>query len=731
MRQEMDITMLKQNAQWIKPAHELGESAPLFRRQFSVTKEISKATLLITAMGVYEATLNEKRVGDFILAPGWTSYHKRLQVQEYDITSSLKEENELTVLVGKGWYRSPMGWPDEEQQAALGQIPAGLIAHIHLLYTDGSESNIYSDTSWCVSESAVRFSEIYDGEIYDASFCCSHAGAVQAFAGPTDTLIPQQGEKIIEQERLAPASIFTTPKGERVIDFGQNLTGYIEIALRAEAGQKVSLSFAEVLDKNGNFYTENYRAAKSQYLYTCKTGFQTYKPKCTFYGFRYIRIDDFPDGIENAAMQHFTAVTVHSELTRTGFISSSNPLLNQLFHNIIWGQKCNYLDVPTDCPQRNERLGWTGDAQAFVRTAALNFDVEPFFNKWLSDLKADQNENGCVGHYIPELNKESSPSAAWSDAACICPWEIYLAYGNKQILENQFSSMCKWVDFIGCTTQAPFLWTGCSHYGDWLGLDAPVGSCKGSSRQDFIASAFYAYSASLVIKAGKALGKDVKAYEQLYHNILQTFRRTFTEYTTQTECVLAAYFGLAEDPQKAVVQLVSLIEQAGGKLQTGFVGTPYLLHVLSDYGNTDLAYDLLLKTDYPSWLYPVTKGATTVWEHWDGIMENGDFWSPDMNSFNHYAYGAVADWIYTKAAGIQTIEEAPGYARVKIAPIPNKRLDWLDVRLVTRQGEIISCWKKQEHYWRFDITTPTDAIIVIGEEQMHVKKGSYCFFRPF
>ena len=637
------------NAKWIRPAQTTGDVCPVYSKQFSPDQNLSSvahATLSVTAMGVYEASLNGKRIGDFVLAPGWTSYRHRLQVQTYDITDLLSSENELSIIVGKGWYRSPLAWPDEAHRQQKAQISAGLIALLTITYTDGNTQLLPTGADWSAYESNVRFSEIYDGETYDAAFDPSSAPiAIAEFDGPSDTLIAQQGEKITEQERILPARIFTTPAGETVVDFGQEITGYVEVSLDAHAGDCVELSHAEVLDKYGNFYTENYRAAKAKFFYFCKDGFQTWHPKLTFFGFRYIRVDQFPGGAKAVRPDNFTAVVVCSDLQRTGFLSSSNPLLNKLFDNIIWGQKGNFVDVPTDCPQRDERLGWTGDAQVFIRTACYNFDTEAFYRKWLSDLAADQYPDGHVDHVIPAILENQKSSAAWGDAACVCPWELYLAFGDENILRSQFNSMKKWVGYITSSTTTKNLWTGGEHYGDWLGLDAPSGSYKGSSDEDLIASAFYAHSTELVMKAGNVLGEDVSEYETLYKNIVAAFQETWPVYHTQTECILAAHFHLAKDCQAAADQLAKLVTDAGVQLKTGFVGTPYLLHVLSDYGYVSLAWSLLLRENYPSWLYPITKGATTIWEHWDGIMENGDFWTRDMNSYNHYASGAVADWV--------------------------------------------------------------------------------------
>lgn len=720
---------MKWEAKWIKTCTDMGDAAPVFLKEFKLSGKVEKATLTVTAMGVYEAVLNGKRIGKFILAPGWTAYHKRLQYQTYDVTELLKENNQLTVTVGKGWYHGNMpGDCTHPHQKELVERPMGMILQLVIRYTDGTCETIITDENWKYAESAIRFSEIYDGEIYDATYEPRFEHTAVCFDGPSDTLILQQGEEIHEQEHIEAARIFTTPKGETVIDFGQELTGYVEIRLEGKTGEVLDLSFAEVMDKEGNFYTENYRLAKAQYHYICREGKQTYKPKLTYWGFRYIRVNEFPGGIDRVTPDAFTAIVIHSDIKRTGYLSCSNTNLNKLFSNVIWGQKGNFVDVPTDCPQRDERLGWTGDAQVFVRTACYNYDVEKFFTKWLADLAAGQYEDGCVGHVVPDLFHTQEASAAWGDAATICPWNIYLAYGNKEILKQQFHSMKKWIDYITTHTTTPDLWTGSEHFGDWLGLDAPSGSYKGSSDQWFIASAFYAYSTSLVIKTGKVLNEEVSEYEKLYDRILTAFRKQYPICHTQTECVLAAYFGLAVDCQAVADQLAKMIIDCGTRLETGFVGTPYLLHVLSKFGYSELAYSLLLREEYPSWLYPVTKGATTVWEHWDSIMEDGSFWSSDMNSFNHYAYGSVTDWVYSVAAGINTVESAPGYEKIVIAPVPDARLDWLKASVETRHGLVSSMWRKEEDFWRYEIITPVETIVEIAGISHQVSAGTYYFY---
>lgn len=716
-------------AKWITPPQEMGDVCPVFQKVWAMSDSVKKAELLVTALGVYEAKLNGKRVGEYVLAPGWTAYEKRLQYQIYDITELIKEQNTLEITVGKGWYRSPMpGWVENEGKKKRIGTPCGLFGEIRLTFDNDDIVILPTDTSWKCAESPVRFSEIYDGESFDARFCPQNWEGVREFEGPTDTLIPQEGEEIREMEYVCAKRIFVTPAGETVIDFGQEITGYVEISVEAREGDRIRILHGEVLDAEGNFYNENYRSAKAQICYICKEGKQTWHPVHTFFGFRYLKLEEFPG---EAHTDQFMGIAVYSNMKKTGAIRCGVPELNQLMSNIFWGQKGNFLDVPTDCPQRDERLGWTGDAEVFVKTASYNFDVEKFFSKWLHDLAADQWENGAVPHVIPDYLGEAA-SAAWGDAAAICPWQIYQTYGNKKILREQFGSMKKWVNYITEATSTPYLWTGGTHFGDWLGLDAPSGSYKGSSRDDLIASAFYAWSAGLVVKAGKVLGEEVDEYENLQGEIISAFRKKFTEYRTQTEYAVAVRFGLAENPQKSADELAELVKKDGVRLKTGFVGTPMLLHVLSAYGHSDLAYSLLLRREYPSWIYPITKGATTIWEHWDGIMPDGGMWSTDMNSFNHYAYGAVADWIYEEAAGITP--ELPGFEKARIEPKPDGRLGWLEASLETRHGKITSGWSYESIAEaggmgiRYEIEAEMPAVIVINEKEYQVKPGKYIFW---
>ena len=714
------------SSNWITVSQETGDVCPVFRKQFATGKTIEKAELQITALGVYHAEINGQRVGNFVLAPGWTSYDHRLQVQIYDVTALLQTENDLRVTIGRGWFRSPMpGWLNsEDKQRRMGQ-PCGLIASLHICYADGADETILTDETWQWAKSRILFSEIYDGETCDARIEPKDWQPVKTLEWSKDILIPQEGEEIRETERVTAKRIFKTPQGDTVVDFGQEVTGYVEITLTAHAGDEVLFDHAEVQDRDSNWYNENYRSAKAQARYICREGKQTWHPELTFFGFRYIRLLSWPG---EAKAENFTAIAVHSDMKRTGWLKSGNAEMNQLFSNIVWGQRGNFLDVPTDCPQRDERLGWTGDAQVFIKTASYLFDTERFFRKWLHDMAADQRESGEVGQVIPDLMPEAASSAAWGDAATICPWQVYQTYGDRAVLEDQFESMRRWVDYITGDTTTPFLWTGHEHFEDWLGLDAPSGSYKGSSRADFIAAAFYARSAELTVKAGRVLGKDVSAYEKLHEGIVSAFRKAFPDYRTQTEHVLAAHFGLAEDPQGTADALADMVKRDGVQLRTGFVGTPYILHVLSDYGHEDLAWSLVLRREYPGWLYPVTRGATTIWEHWDGIREDGSFWSKDMNSFNHYAYGAVADWIFEQAAGIRHAEDRPGFEELIYAPHPDARLGWLQAKLDTRHGTVSALWAYGEDGVRCELETPVRTKVCLEGEEKWVNPGRYIFW---
>ena len=716
-----------ERSEWIKGCEKNLRGGTVYLKNFRCAAKAEKAILKITALGVYEVKLNGERVGDFILAPGWTSYLNRLQVQSYDVTNLLKTENSLEVTVGQGW-RAIANKRDSSD--FLGYRDTALIAELTIVYADGSTESIVTDSSWTARESKLRYTNIYDGDIYDATFKAGSARHCICVDLEKDMLIPQEGEKIVEHERMPALQIIKTPAGETVIDFGQNMTGYVEFRIKGTPGAQATISHGETLDRDGNFYNANYRSADAQIKFVCDGEEHVYKSALTFFGFRYIRLENWPDEVKK---ENFTAIVVHSDIRRTGYFECSDETVNKLFKNIIWGQKSNFLDVPTDCPQRNERLGWTGDAQVFARTASLNFDVERFFQKWLHDLAADQGRDGCVPHVIPNIFDDMGGSSAWSDAAVICPWEIYRTYGDKKVLEDQFDSMKAWIDWMHERSENGKR-SGGFHFGDWLGLDSPEGSYKGSTPDDLIATAYYKYSTELFIKAAHALGRDVSEYENIHAEAAAAFRREYMENgrvknATQTACVLALYFDITDDRAATAAQLNELVKRAG-HLETGFVGTPYLLHALSDNGCAETAYDLLLRREYPSWLSPISKGATTVWEHWDGIKPDGTMWSTDMNSFNHYAYGAVADWMYGAAAGINSDPDRPGFEHIIFRPVTDRRLDFVKASIDTRRGTVKSEWRRENGRIKYIFTVPGGccASVVIGGEKHEVGAGTHEFF---
>ncbi len=708
------------NAHFIRTPEDYGYNCALFKKEFAVKGKVKSAILRATARGLYSATLNGLPVGDFVLAPGWTEYHKRIQVQTYDVTELIKEENTLVFSLARGWYFSLAGLPQ-----IFDYDECSVIAELVITYLDGTKETVSTDESFAVAKSPLTYCTIYGGEDYDARIVPDYsASAVISSKDTQELLIPEEGEKITEQERLSVQKIIHTPAGETVLDFGQNMAGFLSFTVTAKEGEHITFSCAEVLDKDGNFYNKNYRKARSQLKYICKEGKQTYKTEHTFYGFRYIRLDEFPENALSSA--EITAIVVHSDMKRTGFITTSDKMLSQLFNNIIWGQKSNYIDVPTDCPQRDERYGWLGDAQMFIKTGSYNFDVQKFFRKWLGDMVLNQHEDGGVPDIVPAINNYAG--AAWGDAITICPWQIYLTYGDKEILKEMFEPAKKWIGYITNVTTTPYLWTGGKHFGDWLELGGEYGKFKGPTRDDIVASAFYAYSTEIVCKMGHVLNEDVSYYEDLYKNIVKKYKETFqNDLKTQTECVVTLHFNLCDEPEKIAKQLVDIIHKAGDCLQTGFVGTPYILHVLSRYGYDELAYKLLLRTEYPSWLYPVTKGATTIWEHWDGITVNGDMWPDTMNSFNHYAYGSVGDWMYERAAGINTVEEYPGFSCVHFAPAATDKIDSFSATIKTHYGDITSGWYHKDGKVVYEIKTPVIATALIEGKAYNLTPGEYTF----
>lgn len=733
------------------------DAAYLLRRGFRLEGEIVRARAYATSLGTYRLEINGRKVGDGLLTPGWTSYNKRLQVQTYDVTAQVSEgDNTIGLVLAKGWHHSALGW--ENNNGYYGSPRAALV-QLHVTYKDGRETVISTDESWQATTGPVIKSEIYDGETYDARLeianwgtpeawneegckaeisagaeTGSHAAAKVAPGGaswiqasivqhPKSMLVCQENEPPKVMHELKPVDFIVTPAGETVIDFGQNMVGTVRFKVRgASRGDVAELRHFEVLDREGNVYTGNLRKAKQTATYICRgAAEETYQPEFTFMGFRYVHVVRYPGEIN---LDDFTGCVIYSGMEETGTFSCSDELVTKLQRNIVWGQRGNFLDVPTDCPQRDERLGWTGDAQVFIRTAAFNMGVAPFFTKWLRDLKADQLPGGGVPAVIPNIFPEGAEmhsSSAWGDAAVICPWTLYLCYGDARILEEQFDSMKAWIDYIRSQGEQETLWNTGFHFGDWLHLNAD----SRATPTDLIATAYFAHSTDLFARSAALIGQSEIAgeYRDLHSRIVEAFRQEFVTPSgrlcahTQTAHVLALAFGLVEGEAKTRVArtLAAMIEDNGTALTTGFVGTPYLCRVLTENGYNELAYRLVLRKEYPSWLYSVGKGATTIWEHWDSIKEDGTFWSEEMNSFNHYAYGSVGEWLYRVVAGIDTSEAEPGYKGIVIRPRPGGGITSAEAAYTSMYGMIRSSWSIEGGRMRMDVTIPpnTTATIVL------------------
>jgi alpha-L-rhamnosidase len=726
-------------ADWITPDWDEDGSwpqpAPLLRRSFSAGSGIVAARIYATSLGLYELQLNGRRVGDAVLTPGWTSYDHRIQYQTYDVTALVREgDNALGAILGDGWYRGYMGF--EGQRSLYGDRLA-LLLQLHITYADGRVEIIGSDAQWRAARGPIQMSDVYMGETYDArqekpgwdeaGYDDGEWHGVRQLDHSKEIIVAQVGPFVRGHEEIRPVRILHSPKGETILDFGQNMVGWVRVRARGPEGTTITLRHAEVLDQEGNLYTENLRKAAQTTRYTLKgmtDAGEVFEPHFTFQGFQYVAVEGFPG---EPTLDNFTGIVLHSDTPPTGAFECSNPLINQLQHNVVWGQKGNFVDVPTDCPQRDERLGWTGDTQVFIRSACFNMNVAPFFTKWLRDLRADQLPSGSVPFVVPDVMSKTrsgglnvfrgSGAAAWSDAAVICPWTIYLCYGDTRLLEEQYESMAGWVEYVRSQADDDYVWHKGFQFGDWLDyrgrgalMPAPV------TNNELIATAFFAYSADLLANVARVLGKtsDVERYADLAHKVKAAFTDEFVTAAgrvgpnTQTAYALALHFDLLPEQMRptAAARLAEEVRQAHYHLTTGFVGTPYLCHVLSRYGYTDVAYELLNQESYPSWLYPVKKGATTIWERWDGIKPDGSFQDADMNSFNHYAYGSIGEWLYRVVAGIEVDPAEPGYKHVLFQPQPGGGLTYARATLDSPYGLVASAWELTEADLRLSVTVP-------------------------
>lgn len=746
--------------------------APCLRKPFTLPGEVKSARLYVTALGLYECSINGQPVSDDVFTPGWTDYRKRIQYRVYDVTGLLHSgENVLGAVLGDGWAVGHVGWGHRQQYVDCPRLLAQLEIHL----ADGRTLTIPTDATWKYQFGPLLENDLIMGEAYDArrempgwdvpGFDDKRWNRVELFADTGAARVATNGPTVRRINELKPIAE-PVDKGSfnrkrYIFDIGQNMVGRVRFKGTAPAGTTITLRFAEVLNPDGRLYTTNLRTARATDYYTFKgDGEEVWEPKFTFHGFRYVELEGYPGEVSRDTI---TGVVLHSDMSPTGDFECSEPILNQLQHNIVWGQKGNFVDIPTDCPQRDERLGWTGDIQVFVRTAAFNMDVAGFMTKWVQDVADAQDEQGRVPPVVPQMQTSfmDDGGPAWADAVIICPWTIYLCYGDRRILENNYTTMTRFMDFIlnsspGYIRCAPD-YEGWPGFGDWLAINA-------DTPRDLIGTAFLAYDASLMAQIAAVLGKKREAarYRRLFADVKRAFGARFLKGSalpeipkspsgvqrivehgdalsrgnlktvdygpitsdvfnpdlftpTQTAYVLALHFDLLPEKLRpvAVAELVADIERRDLHLSTGFVGSPYLPHVLSSNGRLDIAYALLHQKSWPSWLYSVTQGATTIWERWDGWTEENGFQTPEMNSFNHYAYGAIGAWLYNTVAGIELDPAQPGYKHSILRALPGGGLTRACGKLKTLYGELVSEWKLENGTFDWEVVVPPNTTATV------------------
>jgi len=728
-------------AQWIslppaRPHIDLSP-APFLRREFAVGKAVARATVHATALGVYRLRLNGQSVSEDHFAPGWTDYRKRVPYQTYDVTGLVQQgTNALGAALGDGWYAGYIGF--ENKRANYGPFPR-FLAQMTIEYADGTTETVGTDGDWRGATGPILYSDMLMGEAYDARLEMpgwDAPGFDDARWRPVHVLPAPQGAALVAQidppvlltEELPARSVTQPIPGSYLFDLGQNMVGWARLKVQGPAGTVVQLRFGEVLQPDGSLYVANLRAAKATDTYILKGGGpETFEPHFTFHGFRYVEVTGFP-GEPN--LDAVTGCVLHSGIPRTGTFECDNALVNQLVQNIDWGQRGNFLSIPTDCPQRDERLGWMGDAQIFVRTAAGSRDVAAFFTKWMDDVADAQSPEGGFPDVAPRLVDLSDGAPAWGDAGVIVPWTIYQVYGDTRLLETNYAAMARWIEYLS-SVNPDGLWTKRRNndFGDWLSIAA-------DTDKEVLATAYFAYDTSLMARIASVLGRteDAARYEALFEKIKAAFNAAYVSEDgrlkgdTQTAYVLALRFELLPDAMRplAAKRLVADIEAKGGHLSTGFVGVGYLCPVLTDVGYADVAYRLLLNETFPSWGYSIKQGATTIWERWDGWTEEKGFQDVGMNSFNHYSLGSVGEWLQRCVAGIDTDPDAPGFAQIHLRPHPSRRLSSVRASFDSLHGQVASAWEWEGDTLRWDVVVPantTATVFVPTDDPGSVQEG--------
>jgi alpha-L-rhamnosidase len=690
---------------------------PYLRKTFDIKKPVARARLYATALGLYECWINGEQAGDAVLAPDWTNYHHRVRYQTYDVTANLRRgENVVAALLGDGWYSGNVAWIGGH---VYGSRPA-FLAQLVIDYTDGSREIVATDDSWRASVGPIRRSDLLDGEDYDARLEIpdwNSVGFDDSSWGPVSirqenpALEAQIGPPVRKTQELAARAITEPSPGKYVFDFGQNMVGFAQLRAAAPAGSKVTIRFAEMLNPDGTIYTENLRQAHATDTYIFKGGGEeTWEPHFTFHGFRYAEVTGLPGPVSLGTL---TGIVIGSDNAQAGTWECSNPLLNKLHSNIVWGQRGNFISVPTDCPQRDERLGWMGDAQVFIRTATCNCDVREFFDSWLIEVADAQTKDGAYTDVTPHV-AAGEGVAAWADAGIICPWTIYQVYGDKRILARQYPSMARYIEYLKAHSENSI--RPAKGYGDWLSINA-------DTPKDLLATAYFAHDADLMSQIAWIIGQpdDAAKFRRLFEDIRAAFNKAYVEKDgqikghTQTGYLLALKFDLLDEPNQslAVKYLLEDIAAKKDHLSTGFVGVGYLLPTLTRFGAVDAAYRLMNQDTFPSWLFPVKMGATTIWERWDGWTPDKGFQTPKMNSFNHYSLGSCGQWMYGTITGIGMDEGNPGFKQIVIRPQPGGGLTWAKGSYESAYGPIKTHWVVNENRFTLSVTIPANSTATV------------------
>lgn len=717
------------------------QTSPYLRTQATLPQTVRKARLYVTARGLYEVHINGQRVGDAYFAPGWTDYHQRIQYQTYDVTAQLQQgENCIAAVLGTGWYCGHVGfWIDGKgnNYHHYGSDPR-LLLQLHIEYVDGSNQTIVSDNSWQGALGPIVFSDFLAGETYDARH------ELDGWNLPTDAasdrwqpvlveerdpgiqLVAEPNQPIRVTQTLTPQAITEISPGVFIYDMGQNMVGWVRLRVKGDAGTRVQLRFVEMLNPDGSIYTTNLRSARQTDTYILKgQGQEVFEPHFTFHGFRYIELSGYPG---QPTLETLTGLVAHSDTPPTGSFECSNPMVNQLQKNIVWGQRGNFISVPTDCPQRDERLGWMGDAQIFVHTACYNMDVAAFFTKWMRDVVDAQDADGGFPDVAPRAVLKTNGAPAWGDAGIIVPWTIYQMYGDTRILAEHYEAMARWLDYLQ-TANPELLWKNKRNndYGDWLSIEA-------DTPKELLGTAYFGYDALLMSRIARVLGRDddAKKYQRLFTAISEAFTRAYVDEEgyisggTQTCYVVALQMQLLPEHLRplAARHLVQEIEKKNGHLSTGFVGVGYLCPVLTNSGYSEVAFQLLTNETFPSWGYSIKHGATTIWERWDGWTTDKGFQNPAMNSFNHYSLGSVGQWLFQYVAGINTDSEQPGYQHIQLRPYPGDDISYVNAEFMSIHGKIASAWKKDGNTLTFTVTIPVNTTATIA---LPTKDGAQIF----